>query len=130
MRKRWLAVLVLLTALGLVAPTASADNGKGKGRGNPHAEKRFDKDKDRDDARWERHDRFEVRTYGPQDGRPPGWSRGNKTGWGNCGLPPGQAKKYGCRTYVFGGRRYYYYNDDAGRIVVRRPRIDVRAVVH
>jgi hypothetical protein len=29
-------------------------------------------------------------------GRPPGWSKGRKTGWGNCDLPPGQAKKYGC----------------------------------
>jgi len=31
--------------------------------------------------------------YGDKDARPPGWSRGNKTGWGNCELPPDQAKK-------------------------------------
>ncbi len=36
---------------------------------------------------------------GPADGperRPPGWDRGRKTGWGNCDLPPGLAKKQGC----------------------------------
>ena len=27
---------------------------------------------------------------------PDGWSVGKKTGWGNCDVPPGQAKKYGC----------------------------------
>ncbi len=30
------------------------------------------------------------------DDRPYGWSRGRKVGWGNCDLPPGLAKKYGC----------------------------------
>ncbi len=28
--------------------------------------------------------------------QPPGWSHGRKTGWGDCNVPPGQAKKYGC----------------------------------
>lgn len=43
--------------------------------------------------------------------RPPGWGHGKKTGWGNCGLPPGQAKKYGCRTYVYEDRPHYYSQD-------------------
>ncbi len=30
------------------------------------------------------------------DGRPYGWNQGRKVGWGNCDLPPGLAKKYGC----------------------------------
>ncbi len=124
MCKRWLAVVALIVALGLVTPMISADQGRGHGKGNPHG-KRFD----RDDDRWERHDRYEVRVYGVHEGRPPGWSRGQKTGWGNCGLPPGQAKKYGCRTYVHEGRRYYYYHEDDGRIIVRRPRIDIHAVI-
>ena len=29
------------------------------------------------------------------DGNPPGWSRGEKTGWGGAGAPPGQMKKHG-----------------------------------
>ena len=35
------------------------------------------------------------------DGRPYGWNRGRKVGWGNCDLPPGLAKKYGCRQNPF-----------------------------
>jgi hypothetical protein len=38
-----------------------------------------------------------------------------------CGLPPGQAKQYGCRTYSYQGRPYYYYEEADGRIVIRRP---------
>jgi hypothetical protein len=81
---------------------------------------------DRDDDRWERREGYEYRTY-DRDGRPPGWSKGEKTGWGDCGLPPGQAKKYGCRTYVYEGRPHYYYEDERGRIVVRRPEIHAHA---
>jgi len=65
------------------------------------------------------------RTYGERDGVPPGWSKGKKTGWGNCGLPPGQAKKYGCQSYQYEGRDYHYYRDNAGRIVVRRPIVHI-----
>jgi len=35
-------------------------------------------------------------------GRPPGWDRGRKVGWGHCDVPPGQAKKVGCRHIFFG----------------------------
>jgi hypothetical protein len=59
------------------------------------------------------------------DERPPGWSHSKKTGWGNCGLPPGQAKKYGCRTYTYQGRPYYYYEEADGRLVIRRPTIEI-----
>ncbi len=128
MSRRWLTVLALVAALGLFIPTASANQGKGKGKdkGKSHAAAIYE----RSDDGWERHDRYDMRTYGVNEGRPPGWSKGDKTGWRDCGLPPGQAKKYGCRTYVYEGRRYYYYHDDAGRIIVRRPRIDVHTVVH
>ncbi|MBI2678894.1 MAG: hypothetical protein HYX28_08935 [Candidatus Koribacter versatilis] len=30
--------------------------------------------------------------------RPPGWDKGKKTGWGDCDVPPGQAKKQGCNS--------------------------------
>ena len=39
--------------------------------------------------------------------RPPGWDHGRKVGWGNCDLPPGLAKKYGCRSTFFGRQRHY-----------------------
>jgi hypothetical protein len=66
-------------------------------------------------------DGYEYRVYSDRDGRPPGWGHGKKTGWGNCGLPPGQAKKYGCQTYTYEGRPHYYYQVELGRIIVRRP---------
>jgi hypothetical protein len=118
-----LATLALIAVLGLVTPTLMADNGKAKGKGNPHANK-ID-----DDQGWERREGYEYRMYSDRDGRPPGWSRGKKTGWGNCGLPPGQAKKYGCRTYLYQGRPHYYYQDDSGRVFVRRPIIEVHGGV-
>jgi hypothetical protein len=131
MKRRWLAVLALVAALGWLTPAMRADNGTGKGKGNPHARESFDDDhggrRDRDE-RWERRDGYEYRVY-DRDGHPPGWSKGKKTGWGNCGLPPGQAKKYGCRTYVYEGRPYYYYQDEVGRIVIRRPVIQVHAII-
>ncbi len=76
---------------------------------------RHDRDRDRDDGRADV--RVVVRqgggyyySSGPV-GRPPGWDRGRKVGWGGCDLPPGQAKKYGC--YASGYRDYdaprYYY---------------------
>jgi len=44
-----------------------------------------DKDKDKD------HDK-----HGTAQNHPPGWDKGKKTGWGDCDVPPGQAKKVGC----------------------------------
>ncbi len=111
MSRRWITTLALAAAL-LCALPAMADKDKDKGKGNPHA--------DRDDDRWERRGAYEYRTY-EHGNQPPGWSKGKKTGWGDCDLPPGQAKKYGCRTYNYNGRKHYYYRDEQGRIIVRRP---------
>ncbi len=119
MTKRWITVLALAAALGCAAPAkADKDKDKDHGKGNPHADR--DKDKDRDKGRWERREGYEYGTY-ERDQRPPGWNKGKKTGWGNCGVPPGQAKKSGCRTYTYNGRTHYYYQDEQGRIIVRRP---------
>jgi hypothetical protein len=125
MSTRWLAVFALIATLSLVPPTLMADQGQHNGQGTPHASRSFDND----DDRWERRDGYEYRSYGDRDVRPPGWSHGKKTGWGNCGLPPGQAKKYGCRTYIYQGRPHYYYQDERGRIIVRRPIIEVHGGV-
>jgi hypothetical protein len=124
MTGRLIAIFALIVALGLGTPTLMAKNGKEKDKGNKHANK-FS----HDDHGWERRGGYEYRVYSDGDGRPPGWSRGKKTGWGNCGLPPGQAKKYGCRTYVYEGRPHYYYQDDNGRIIVRRPTIEIHGTV-
>ena len=130
MTKRLLAILGLAAALGLGTPALMADHGdKDKHHGNKHDDRDDDRDNDRG---WERRDGYEYRVYADHDQRPPGWGHGKKTGWGNCGLPPGQAKKYGCRAYVYEGRPHYYYQDEVGRIIVRRPIIQVSGsvVVH
>jgi hypothetical protein len=129
MSRHWLAGFALMALLCLVTPTLTADNGKGQVKENPHATK-GPRD---DDRRWEQRGEYEYRVYSNRNDHPPGWSKGKKTGWGNCGLPPGQAKKYGCQTYVYQGRPYYYYQDDQGQIIVRRPVIEVHSsidVVH
>ena len=116
---RALCLMVALMTVTLGAQPLMADH---DGKANKHQHG----NKDDDDAQgWRRGDGYEYRVYGPGQGEPPGWTHGKKTGWGNCGLPPGQAKKYGCQTYSYEGRPYYYYQDDRGRIIVRRPTVEV-----
>lgn len=102
MAKRLLSTFTLLAALGVGAPLVMAYNPQ----------------HDHDDQ-WESRDGYEYRTY--QGDRPEGWNHGKKTGWDNCGMPPGQAKKHGCYTYSYQGRPYYYYEGADGRMYVRRP---------
>jgi hypothetical protein len=131
MKKHWFCALALLAMLSFAATSALADKDKGQGHGNGHGHSAKDHDDDDHGDNhdgWERRGQFEYRTYSEHD-VPPGWSHGKKTGWGDCGMPPGQAKKYGCRTYTHEGRPYYYYHDDEGRTVVRRPIIEVHASV-
>ncbi len=122
MSKLLSAIFVLTMMLGLGALPLMADHGD---KGNKHGH--GDKHADYAEKGWQHGNGYEYRTYA--EGVPPGWSHGKKTGWGNCGMPPGQAKKYGCRTYVYQGRPYYYYQQDDGRIFVRRPTIEFHAGV-
>jgi hypothetical protein len=80
----------LALVLSLFVSGAAAhdkDHGNGKGR-DKHADR--DKDRDHDGDRDKDRD-----SHGPSS-RPAGWDKGKKTGWGNCDVPPGQAKKTGC----------------------------------
>lgn len=124
MKAHWLTTLGLGMALALTASISMAEKDKDKHHGNPHANK-FDDD----DRNWDRRDGYEYRSYESREQLPPGWDHGKKTGWGNCGMPPGQAKKYGCRSYVYEGRPHYYYQDDHGRVYVRRPIIEIHGSV-
>jgi len=123
MVKRILVLMGLLAVLSWGAPKSFADHddhgnhGKHGKHGNKH-----------EDEGWERRDGYEYRVY-EGDERPPGWGHGKKTGWGNCGMPPGQAKKHGCQAYVYEGRQYYYHQDEGGRIVVRRPIIEIQGSI-
>lgn len=122
MKRAILAAIALAVAMsGPAVMPVHAQGNSGKEHGNPHGNPHDKKDADNG---WEKRNGWEYRTYGPGE-RPPGWNHGKKTGWGDCGLPPGQAKKNGCQTYSYDGRRYYYYTDPGGQIVVRRPSITV-----
>jgi len=122
MSKRWLAALALVAAFGLFTPALMADNDKSHGKGNKHAANSYQNS----DQGWEDRDGYQYRSYSNPNERPPGWNRGKKTGWGYCGMPPGQAKKSGCRTYDYQGRPHYYYQDDQGVIIVRRPTVVIQ----
>ncbi len=124
-----LAALTLAASLIFGGPALMADHGQHgnkdhgeHGNQGQHGNKHYESDEG-----WQKQGGYEYRTY--QNGVPPGWSKGKKTGWGNCGMPPGQAKKYGCRTYVYQGRPYYYYYNDIGQIIVRRPVIAIHGSV-
>jgi hypothetical protein len=103
MRKRSFSILlVLISALTIFASDALA---QGRGRGSSHARGRVEVRVDTRD--FDRRDRGRVVIVNDRifvqdcfDGRPPGWDRGRKVGWGNCNLPPGQAKKYGCDSRI------------------------------
>lgn len=56
---------------------SGVDSLKVEGKKNRYKPRKLKKE---DDADWE-------------DGTPPGWSKGKKTGWGDEGAPPGQIKK-------------------------------------
>lgn len=118
LRRLWIVIALLLAFV--VTPAAMARNDKGKHKGKHHAEKYS--------REWQRRGDYEYRMYNRGE-RPPGWNRGNKTGWRDCGLPPGQAKKYGCYSYVNDGRRSYYYEDEGGYVYERRPVIAIHGSV-
>jgi hypothetical protein len=128
--KRGLFWAVVLGLALSTSATAKDHGDKGKGHGNRHNEDHDDRDDDhgRHGDRWEARNGWEYRTY-ERDQRPPGWSKGRKTGWGNCNLPPGQAKKYGCNTYRYQEHDYYWYRDEHERIIIRRPIISIRGGV-
>ncbi len=120
MPRRFCTMIAMLAFV--ITPAALARNDKGKHKGNPHAQAQYSRE-------WQRNGDYEYRRYDGRNERPPGWNRGNKTGWRDCGMPPGQAKKYGCYTYVNEGRRHYYYEDDRGYVYERRPVIEIHGSV-
>jgi hypothetical protein len=107
-QKRLRKLLILWMALVPMSVLAQG-NGRGQNKGLERNRTEY-RDNDRHDARdRDRRSRSEGiitdRTYRNRAvSRPPGWDRGRKQGWGNCDVPPGQAKKSGCRDTIFGRR--------------------------
>jgi hypothetical protein len=118
MSKFWMT-LVMLLGLALTTGPLFAE-GRGQGKDKDRDDRIMHRDRDRD------HDRDRDDPFARRDrDRPAGWSHGRKTGWGNCDLPPGQAKKHGCHHY---GHRYYRartVRKPAPLPIVRRPRPEV-----
>jgi hypothetical protein len=79
--------LALVLCVSLVPGAYAKGHGNG---GDKHHGRDDDRHADRDNHdRDHDHDRDD-------DKRPAGWDKGKKKGWGDCDVPPGQAKKVGC----------------------------------
>jgi hypothetical protein len=136
------SLIVLLVCMGLPASYAFAQ-GKGHGQGGGKYKdndqgrtERVDRDRDRD-RNQDRDDRDQAGAHvhkGPghvelghifpppeAQGRPPGWDKGKKTGWGNCDVPPGQAKKVGCEPQRHSVRRRRYQR--SGAVMKKEPKL-------
>src|SRR5438874_10527275 len=84
------------------SPNPASPNANPDPRVNTRVHDRdHDRDRDRDHVRDRDHDRERIRHRDRDrddddrnsfrgDHRPPGWSKGKKTGWGDCDVPPGQ----------------------------------------
>ena len=111
---KFLALFAICTALTTgTALARDNDHDRGKATSARHnairihdRDRDHDRDRIRDRREWrerrEARERREWRRRHPQsamfgsNGRQNGWSQGHKTGWNDCDVPPGQAKKAGC----------------------------------
>jgi hypothetical protein len=80
---------------------------------------RHDRTYDRDTDREHRRDIFAR----DEHGRPPGWDRGKKKGWGDCDVPPGLAKKQGCHSFHHESH-HTVRTMTSHPVIVRRPRAE------
>jgi len=108
-------VLALILCVALV-PGVFAKGGHGNGHGGDKQDKHGDKDRDGDSRADRDHDRDGDRDRDGDDKRPAGWSKGKKTGWGDCDVPPGQVKKLGCHP---GSKHHVTRTHDRDRAVDR-----------
>jgi hypothetical protein len=119
--------LVTLLGLGLVIPAGARDHDEHRDehRRAEHHEHEREREHWRYEHERERHwDREHGRHHDPFARKdPPGWEHGKKKGWGDCDLPPGQARKQGCEAH------HEYPHAGAPPRVVERPVIVHRPVV-
>ena len=90
----------------LIAWTISSQPSMAQGRSHAFArsrDARFEMRVRNDDRVFLRRPRQTVifTDFRTRSNRPPGWDRGRKVGWGNCDVPPGLAKKFGCSGFIF-----------------------------
>jgi len=98
MKKILVSAALVLSLMSVPAFAKGKPAGHGNDKHDEKSDKWKDKDKDKNHKKDLRdHDRDRDHGRVANNGRPPGWDKGKKTGWGNCDVPPGQAKKEGCR---------------------------------
>jgi hypothetical protein len=123
MSKRIVTSFLALVFCAVMATGSAWAQGRGHGRGMSAANSGWrsnDMDRDMWGSRDWRGDRDRW-TFGSND-RPRGWDMGKKTGWGDCDVPPGQAKKVGCspNSRVFRGSSHHSHDRDRDRDRDRR----------
>ncbi len=99
MRLKLISIALLLFVMLTLLPSSAMahDRGRGnKGRKQSRVVYRYEDG-------W-RYYLIGGRYYGPYR---EGWQNGRKVGWRGCDLPPGLAKKYGCRGAYYRLDRYY-----------------------
>lgn len=118
MSKRILRSFLAVAFCAVIVTGSAWAQGRGNGRGAAaanHGWRSNDMDRDMWGSRDWRGDRDRW-TFGSSD-RPRGWDKGKKTGWGNCDVPPGQAKKIGCSpsSRIFSGSQHHNSHRDRDR---------------
>jgi len=94
MRKTYALVGALTAGLIILGAQPGFADKDGEKHGNKH-DKNTVKHAKHDD-KWSPPELSQAEREEWKDGRPPGWSRGVKRGWGGKDCPPGQAKKGQC----------------------------------
>jgi hypothetical protein len=100
-----LALLIAWT----ISPQPSMAQGRGHAFSRSGNAARFEVRVRDDDRVFVRRPRQTVifTGFSTRSNRPPGWNRGRKVGWGNCDVPPGQAKKIGCSGFAIRDHRRF-----------------------
>jgi hypothetical protein len=123
MSKRVLQSMAALVVCAAMMTGSVWAQGRGHGRGVSGANHAWRGDNDGDRGGWRNSDWRGDRDRWTFGNDPRGWEKGKKTGWGDCDLPPGQAKKMGCTpaSRRFGGyTRHNYVRRDRDRDRDRR----------
>jgi len=127
----WITVVMLMGLASAASPALAQGPKHNADKVREQIERRdrdrvrqHDRDDDRDRDRERRRDIFTR----DEHGRPPGWDRGKKKGWGDCDVPPGQAKKQGCDSFHHDSR-HTAHTTTPHPAIVRRPRAEAHAHV-
>ncbi len=122
-------VLVLCLAGSLVAAAQGKGKGKGKNDGdnksakheqkeNKNEAKHENKNEAKHDAKQAKHDAAPV----GQAGRPAGWDKGKKVGWGNGSVPPGKQARHSR------DRQMQLISEQRQRVIAYRTRLEQQQI--